>query len=169
MQNDDSLLRIRDIKELPPNWKLKTDGEFSLDDVYWGFFPEDSVTEKLNGSNFHGFTYFGPTQIFILKYYNENKRYFLYKKLNSDGSLTDWIDLKIEGDYNSLNSIFPINHTLYAINNDPQIMPLISSRIILEEKNGVLDVNSHNLVWILSHKKFDKSFNQLLKFDSFRI
>lgn len=138
--------------DLPKEWGLRY-GEalFTLDDVYYGFFPEDTVTETTNGSNFHGFTFLPNEQIFSLKYYNEKGRHFFYRKLNSDGTLGDWKDTGIVGQPHVLNSLFYMKDELYAIDNDPQYMPRISHQIFVDKQNDdyvfrIKDIVSHSIL-----------------------
>jgi hypothetical protein len=159
IQSDDSLVRIRDQNELPPNWQLRPYGEFDLNaPPYWGFFPENVVTFKSNFSNIHGFTFFGPKRIFLLKYYIEDKRFFIYRKINRDGSLTNWKELGINDQYPySLNSIFPLNDSLYTINNHQNnIFHRIDSEVIVKEMNGVLQFSTRDIVSIFQIEKFLK-------------
>ena len=144
LQSDGSLTKI-DItkdedKELLKNWRLR-DGEepFTLDAPFYGFFPETMVTLQTNYSNIHGFAFFPSLQIFHLKYYTEIGRYFAYRKLRPDGSLTNWTETGIIGEAHVLNSAFYIKDKIYALDNDMQYFARISHEIIVDtDQSGEL-------------------------------
>ena len=143
LQSDGSFLKIGG-KDLPRNWGgdgglRQGDTEFTLNEAFYGFFPEGMVTKDTNSSWIHGFAFIPSQQIFILKYFTEKGRYFMYRKLKSDGSLTDWKETGIQHihdrDGHVLNSVFYIKDKIYTINNDPQHWPRISHEIIVDNKN----------------------------------
>ena len=146
LQSDGRLDKIRDPSELP-NWSLRGgEADFTLDEAFYGLFPEKMVTLYTNSSLVHGFVYLPWLKMFHLKFFINNTRYFYWRKLNEDKTLTDWDNGTIEGTVTSLNSSFYINRRIYTIDTNPQVFALISHEMHINERGGQMVFRITNIV-----------------------
>ena len=162
LQEDGTLIQIpEDVTMFPVGWELNFGrNEFNLNDYHWqGFFPEpELVTDYSNYSNIHAFTFIPSKQLFLLKFFTEdrdsstgkrtNKRYLWSRLLKVGGRVGFWQDVTIAGELKpkTLNKVFTIGDQIYSVDNDPQYFPKIGHRLFIDIFSDKISLSFKDIV-----------------------